>query len=163
MSPTGPSSFSQPVYYALLAVLVTLWLCSRSALAWLRRARGRSCPPGPRGLPILGNGLVMLSSKPWYALRDISAKYGEHVWCHTKSHPERRLLGDIVHLNILSQHFIILTSPQANVEFMEKHTRNSSDRRVTPTIRLYVFFRFGSRYMLSESVTLGQATSGFWD
>ena len=53
-------------------------------------------------------------------------------------HADVSHLGDVLHLQILSQHFIVLNSPEANAEFMDKKTSNTSDRLVTPVVRLYV-------------------------
>ncbi|KAI9070065.1 hypothetical protein FKP32DRAFT_1558545, partial [Trametes sanguinea] len=58
----------------LAAVLVLLYL--RSVIDWRTRARGRSVPPGPRRLPIIGNMLTVPTWKPWIGFREMLAKYG---------------------------------------------------------------------------------------
>ena len=47
--------------------------------------------------------------------------------------------GDVFCIQVFSQHLIILNSPETNAQFMDKKTANSSDRMITPVIRLYVF------------------------
>ena len=43
----------------------------------LRAFRGRPrLPPGPNGLPVIGNVLDLPSEATWIALRDLSRKYG---------------------------------------------------------------------------------------
>ena len=46
--------------------------------------------------------------------------------------------GDVFCIEVFSQHLIILNSPEVNAQFMDKKTANSSDRMITPVIRLYV-------------------------
>lgn len=55
----------------------------------------------------------------------------------TKAHT-----GDVLYLRTLGQHTIVLNGPAAISEFLEKRAANTSDRLVTPVIRLWV-----SRYL----------------
>ena len=64
------------VALALGCLLVAHWLLR--SMSWNARTRGRPLPPGPRGLPILGNVLDMPQSKAWYGFRDLSSLYGEY-------------------------------------------------------------------------------------
>lgn len=41
-----------------------------------KRAQGRSLPPGPPGLPLLGNALSMASQRPWVKYTEWSRLYG---------------------------------------------------------------------------------------
>ncbi|KAI9058130.1 cytochrome P450 [Trametes sanguinea] len=101
----------------LAAVLVLLYL--RSVIDWRTRARGRSVPPGPRRLPIIGNMLTVPTWKPWIGFREMLAKY-----------------GDIVYLEVLGAPMIVLGSPELIDEFLEKRSANTSDRVKTPLISL---------------------------
>ncbi|RPD62574.1 O-methylsterigmatocystin oxidoreductase [Lentinus tigrinus ALCF2SS1-6] len=81
--------------------------------------RGRALPPGPRGLPIIGNLLDTPQSKAWYGYRELSLIY-----------------GDVVYLQVMGRHVVVLGSPNSISEFLEKRTANTSDRLVTPLVRL---------------------------
>ena len=50
----------------------------------LRRRRSGSAPPGPAGLPFLGNLLDLPTSQPWLAFAQWSARWGEHVVRHAQ-------------------------------------------------------------------------------
>lgn len=70
-----------------VAALLVVALYARSLVAWNARARGRSLPPGPQPLPIVGNMFNMPTFKPWFTFRDLSAKYGDVV--SLRSHVDR--------------------------------------------------------------------------
>lgn len=47
-------------------------------IAWNRRLQGLSLPPGPKGLPLLGNLMDIPNVKhPWVAYRDWASIYGK--------------------------------------------------------------------------------------
>ncbi|KAH9912855.1 O-methylsterigmatocystin oxidoreductase [Epithele typhae] len=91
----------------------------RRVLEWRARSRGRPLPPGPRGLPFVGNMFDMPKVRPWVGLREMCAQY-----------------GDIMHFSVMGQRTIVLNSPEAISEFLEKRAANTSDRLVTPMVRL---------------------------
>nr|QPP19119.1 cytochrome P450 CYP1 [Wolfiporia cocos] len=68
-------------------------------------------PPGPPGFPIIGNALQMPLEKEWRVLADWAMKYGE-----------------IMHLSVLGQHVIVLSSADVITELLEKRSANYSDR-----------------------------------
>ncbi|KAF9036068.1 cytochrome P450 [Hymenopellis radicata] len=70
-------------------------------------------PPGPPGLPILGNIFDMPSDKDWLTY----AKWGE-------------LYGDISSVTVLGQTIVILNSAQAAVDMLDKKSSIYSDRPV---------------------------------
>ncbi|EKM51547.1 uncharacterized protein PHACADRAFT_212190 [Phanerochaete carnosa HHB-10118-sp] len=76
-----------------------------------RRLRHR-LPPGPKGLPILGNVFNAPKSFEWLAYQDWSRQYN----------------SDIVHFEILGIHFVVLNSAQATVDLFEKRSNVYSDR-----------------------------------
>ena len=69
-----------PLVAALVLACLFLFLarCLLRSISWGARKKGRPLPPGPRGLPILGNVLDMPQSKAWYGFRDLSSLYGEY-------------------------------------------------------------------------------------
>ncbi|KAG5644939.1 hypothetical protein DXG03_007404 [Asterophora parasitica] len=80
----------------------------------LRRAKQTiPLPPGPKGLPLIGNVLDMPSEKEWLTF----AKWGEQF-------------GDICSVTVLGQPFIILNSAKAAYEMLDKKSPIYSDRPV---------------------------------
>ena len=71
-------------------------------------------PPGPKGLPIVGN------------LREASAKRDEPVWVTYTNWS--RIYGDIFHLKVFGTRTIVLNSYKAAMELLEKRSNNYSDR-----------------------------------
>ncbi|TFK90538.1 O-methylsterigmatocystin oxidoreductase [Polyporus arcularius HHB13444] len=107
------------------ALLLVSLLVTRSLLrskSWNARMRGRALPPGPRGMPFIGNLFSMPQSKAWYGFRDLALKYGAP--------------GDVTYFQVMGRHVMVLGSPTSISEFLEKRTSNTSDRLVTPLIRL---------------------------
>ncbi|PFH52584.1 hypothetical protein AMATHDRAFT_74066 [Amanita thiersii Skay4041] len=75
-----------------------------------------SLPPGPRGLPLIGNVLDMPLEKEWLTF----AKWGD-IW------------GDICSVTVLGQPIIILNSRKAAYEMLDKKSVIYSDR---PTLQM---------------------------
>ena len=69
---TSQLSFSLPA----LAFILLVGLYIRRLVDWKARTKGLSLPPGPRGLPVLGNMLDVPNSKPWIWYKQLSDKYG---------------------------------------------------------------------------------------
>ncbi|KAI0045104.1 cytochrome P450, partial [Auriscalpium vulgare] len=84
----------------------------------VRRKRSRlPYPPGPRGLPLIGNLLDLPSDKgSWLAYTELGKKY-----------------GDIFSLNILGQLIIVVQSPKIAYDLLEKRSNIYSDRIPSPT------------------------------
>ncbi|KAL4297425.1 hypothetical protein GQ457_12G002240 [Hibiscus cannabinus] len=86
---------------AILAVAALLLFFQ--VLAWKTRDGNKRLPPGPRGLPILGN-LLMIGNKPHHDLRRLSHKY-----------------GPIMHLRFGLMPVIVVSSPEAAELFLKTH------------------------------------------
>ncbi|KAK1230679.1 hypothetical protein PQX77_006223 [Marasmius sp. AFHP31] len=98
-----------PLHLTLIAAVAFL------VVRQIDRARRRqaSLPPGPKGLPILGN------------IRDI-AKRRDHLWTTYSNWAHR--FGDVFHLNVFGEHTIVLNSLESITELLEKRSQNYSDR-----------------------------------
>ncbi|KAL4075734.1 cytochrome P450 [Scleroderma citrinum] len=72
-------------------------------------------PPGPKPFPLLGNMLDMPSVKPWLIFSEWTNKF-----------------GDMVHLEILGQHIVVLSSFKTAIELLDKKSSIYSDRPVLP-------------------------------
>ncbi|KAF8450341.1 cytochrome P450 [Boletus edulis BED1] len=72
-------------------------------------------PPGPKGLPLIGNIADMPSVKPWLTFTEWGRKY-----------------GDISHVEVLGQHIIILNNVKVAMEMLDKKSSSYSDRPVLP-------------------------------
>ncbi|KAJ3768701.1 cytochrome P450, partial [Lentinula raphanica] len=71
-------------------------------------------PPGPRGLPILGNVLQLEASQPlWYTFDKLKSQY-----------------GPIVYLNLAGKDVVILNTKVAATELLERRSAIYSDRPV---------------------------------
>ncbi|KAI0772409.1 O-methylsterigmatocystin oxidoreductase [Trametes elegans] len=68
-------------------------------------------PPGPRGLPFIGNALAIPPEQTWLAYRDLSVTH-----------------GDVVALQALGQTIIILSSLRAITDLLERRSAIYSDR-----------------------------------
>ncbi|KAF9264352.1 cytochrome P450 [Marasmius fiardii PR-910] len=86
-------------------------------LAFLvKHYRGSKLPPGPRGLPIVGNildlqKLLASNEKPWVAYLK---------WSH--------LYGDVFTFHVLGSRTVILNSYKAIMDLLEHRSHNYSDR-----------------------------------
>ncbi|KAG2138998.1 cytochrome P450, partial [Suillus clintonianus] len=74
-------------------------------------------PPGPPGLPLVGNVLDMPHIKPWLTFTEWGKKYGE---CN------------ISHVELLGQHIFVLNSVKTAMEMLDKKSSIYSDRPVLP-------------------------------
>ena len=115
-------------------VLLLLYVAKRPA-----SSKGLPLPPGPSPMPFIGNLLdIPTSAYPEHAYRDMNAKYSEPScllvsWpnCERCSSP-----GDIVYLNALGQHTVILGTHETAVELLEKRSSITSDQVCPAMINL---------------------------
>ncbi|KAI0712351.1 cytochrome P450 [Earliella scabrosa] len=129
------SSSSASAIYAIPVLILAIALYLHSLVSWKLRSRGRPLPPGPKGLPLIGNLLDMPKVRPWIGFLDLCAEYG-NVLC----------------MQVLNKTIIVLGDPSAIFEFMDRRSANTSDRKMTQSVILtgqawnWAFFEYGSQW-----------------
>ena len=103
----------------------------------LKDSRRRHLPPGPRGLPFLGN------------YRDI----GDIDKFHIKALEWTKKYGEIFHVNLLGSDFIFLSSPRTVKALMDQRSAIYSSRPPAPLAqdvasagRRQLFMQYGPKY-----------------
>ncbi|KAI0352607.1 CyP450 monooxygenase [Trametes cingulata] len=103
----------------LLAGAAVLLLHIQSVLKFAKRSLGFPLPPGPRGLPLIGNMFDLPQVKPWLGYRNL-----------------RRTYGDVVQLQVPGSRLIVLSNADDALELLEKRSANTSDRTQSPITEL---------------------------
>ncbi|KAJ7062510.1 cytochrome P450 [Mycena amicta] len=98
----------------LLCGLLALWIVDLT-VRWYRQRSRPPYPPGPRGLPIVGNVLDVPSENHWLAFAKLGNTYGE-----------------IVSLRILAQHIIIINSVEIAENILDTNGAIFSERPIVP-------------------------------
>ncbi|KAG2064540.1 cytochrome P450 [Suillus decipiens] len=95
-------------------------------------------PPGPRGLPFIGNIQDIPHIKPWLTYAEWGRKY-----------------GDISHINVMGLHIFVLNSVRTAVEMLDKKSSIYSDRPIVPMSgelmgykQTLPYLRYGERFRL---------------
>ncbi|KAI9507628.1 cytochrome P450 [Russula earlei] len=110
---------------------IVVSFCIIAFLHMFRRRRpALPFPPGPKGLPILGNALDMPNKNPWLTYLQWGKMYGK---CFSDlirgvDYILEMIDSDIVHANFLGKHVIVLNSAKAVHELFEKRSSIYSDR-----------------------------------
>lgn len=116
---------------ALPALDVSLGILFLAALWRLISRKTPSMPPGPRGLPLLGNVLNMPTTESWLVFAQWAKTYGMSSVEHTRS---ARLIfelitpGDLMSVTLLGQPIIIVNSQKIARDMLDKKAAIYSDR-----------------------------------
>ncbi|KZT21351.1 CyP450 monooxygenase [Neolentinus lepideus HHB14362 ss-1] len=111
-----------------MSLLLSILLCAVAGIAlvltkaYLQRKRVQSVlsfPPGPKPLPVLGNMLDVPKKTAWKTYAAWSKQF-----------------GDIIHLNILGEHIVIINSVKIANDLFEKRVNIYSDRPIVPMLEL---------------------------
>ncbi|KAI0742101.1 cytochrome P450 [Daedaleopsis nitida] len=102
-------------------ILITIGVITYavSTVLWRRRSHGLPPPPGPKGMPVLGNVVHMQQPQVWNAHAQLCKVY-----------------GDVVHVPVLGHSVVILGSANAIFDLLHKRSAATSDRQQSPTIEL---------------------------
>ncbi|PBK93428.1 cytochrome P450 [Armillaria gallica] len=120
-----------------LAGLVFVWRLCRI------NSRDPPFPPGPRGIPFLGNLLDMPSEKEWLTFAEWGEKY-----------------GDIVSASFLGRRLVVINSAHIAVSMLDKKSSIYSDRPVVGMVgelvgwkNSTIFMSYGTRFRNDRRLT----------
>ena len=99
-----------------------LWLIAR-----LARRAFRNLPPGPKGLPIIGD-VLHIADQEWLASPDRKEEYGD-ISPHASRNPLMFLSGEMMYVSALGQGVLVINSQRVAVDLLEKRSNIYSDRR----------------------------------
>ncbi|KAF5372596.1 hypothetical protein D9758_005204 [Tetrapyrgos nigripes] len=109
------SSNSNWVYIDIPLGALALYYVVRLVRDYQRSRHRLPLPPGPRGLPLLGNLLDMPKEKDW----ETFAKWNEEY-------------GDLVSVRVFNQTFVFISSPLVASDLFDRQSSIYSDRPVLP-------------------------------
>jgi hypothetical protein len=119
---------------------VTLGLALASgalAVNVFRTRRQLPLPPGPKGLPLIGNVLQLPSEEPWKVYHQWGQQYGmPRVGCLIKGLIADPPAGDMVYLEALGQPILVLNSLSTINALLSSRAQNYSHRVYSPIIEL---------------------------
>ncbi|KAG2008249.1 cytochrome P450 [Coprinopsis cinerea AmutBmut pab1-1] len=120
------------VLIALSSIVVAYFV--KTALAKRKlNPRGLPYPPGPKGLPVIGNLTQLPQHKPWLVYKEWGRTY-----------------GDLMYLEAMGQPMIIINSLSRALDLLDKRAVNYSDRPHVPTMDLmkldwvFAFMQYGA-------------------
>ncbi|KAH9851148.1 cytochrome P450 [Lenzites betulinus] len=114
---------------------IAVLLAIRGLLLRFGKASAMPLPPGPKGLPLLGNLFDIPRRSAWTTFADWSREY-----------------GDVVHLRVLGRPIILLNSAEATTDLLENRFNIYSDRPEFPVMNMvghqwnFGFMQYGKQW-----------------
>jgi hypothetical protein len=140
-------------YYKLAAIFFSVMLFRQLKKGKDGNPNGLPLPPGPKGYPLIGNLFDMPVHKPWVVYDEWRKTYGK-LFIINHLPPQITSLyfsGDMIYLNVLGHHFVILGSLEVVTDLFEKRSSNYSDRKhMTMLNDLYVTHFFSPQRTCQE-------------
>ena len=114
----------------VLRTIVTIALGIFGVYIWQHlRARGRKLPPGPRGLPFIGNALSIPKQYSWNYYTDLKAQYGLLPVCDLCVLALTFLyIGDLVYISAMGQPIVLISSYKVAYDLLVQRASIYSDR-----------------------------------
>ncbi|KAK7453312.1 hypothetical protein VKT23_011988 [Stygiomarasmius scandens] len=109
------------LYLLSIPVLIIIYKLTSLSYAQISRL---PLPPGPKGFPFLGNVADSFAIEK-------SRNPSQHQWAHYLD-LSKKYNSDVIHINILGEHVVVLNSVKATNEVLEKRAGLSSDRPCGP-------------------------------
>ena len=127
-----------PTHLYPTAVVFSLALCYVGFIVWKKLTPHQlPLPPGPKGLPFLGNALQINKTEPWVTYREWRKTYGTRLWAQVYGSVfHLRMLGEIVSCKLLGQTYIIINSERVVRALLDQRSNIYSDRPVIRTSTL---------------------------
>jgi hypothetical protein len=135
----SPAMSLEVLCQPLNVCIVASFLVLAFALRYGNKRPRLPLPPGPKGLPLIGNLLDIPKDKPWETYNEWSKQYGTpkpSSVCFGCSPPAQP--GDLVYFHALGQNFVVLNSLAAANDLLTLRAPNYSDRTESPVIDMYV-------------------------
>jgi hypothetical protein len=110
----------------IAAVFLVVYLCYKF---YQKQRLQYPLPPGPKGIPILGNSLQIPSVHPWEKYLEWGRQYSACVYAQTRANSQVQKDSDVIHLTAPGYNIIVVNSLDVAVELFGKLALERSESR----------------------------------